>query len=70
MTKLRVFVLPQGKIQIFVDEGSEEEARSATRTVLAELKAAGIPFSEIGAVELHRTGSDHVHVLSEVHLDH
>ena len=66
MATMRVFVLPGGKIQIFVDEGTEEEARLATKAVLTQLQAAGIPFSEIGDIELHRTGGTHVHVTQEV----
>lgn len=66
MATMRVFVLPGGKIQIFVDEGTEEEARLATRAVLTQLKASGIPFSDISDIELHRTGGTHVHVTQEV----
>jgi hypothetical protein len=62
----RVFVLPGGKIQIFVDNGTEEEARTATRSVLAQLQTSGIPFSEIGDIEVHRTGGTHVHIVNEV----
>ncbi len=64
--KLRVFVLPEGKIQIFVDEGTEEEARLVTKAVLVQLQASGIPFADIGEIELHRQGSDHVHITQEV----
>jgi hypothetical protein len=64
--KLRVFVLEGGKLQIFVDEGTEEEARLATKAVLAQLQASGIPFADIGDIELHRTGADHVHITQEV----
>lgn len=66
----RVFVLPGGKIQIFVDNGTEEEATVATRSVLAKLQASGIAFSEIGDVEFHRTGGTHVHIINEVKHEH
>ncbi|MGH2505870.1 MAG: hypothetical protein ACRDHZ_00385 [Ktedonobacteraceae bacterium] len=69
MTQVRVFVLPGGKLQIFVDEGTEDEARIATRTVLAKMQAAGILLSEVGEVEMHRTGGTHVHVVEEARHD-
>jgi hypothetical protein len=64
--KIRVFRLPteDGKIrlQIFVDEGTFAEAQEATKRILAKLRAEGITFDEIGEIESHRTGGDHVHV--------
>ena len=72
--KIRVFRLPiengKVKLQIFVDEGTFEEAQAATKRILAQLQAAGITFDEIGEIESHKTGSEHVHVTQEVHLDH
>ncbi|MEO9029383.1 MAG: hypothetical protein ABI413_11280 [Ktedonobacteraceae bacterium] len=64
--KARVFVLPGGKVQIFIDSGTEEEAKTATRAILAKMQAAGINFAEIGEIELHRTGAEHVHVITDV----
>ncbi len=62
----RVFVLPGGRIQVFIDSGTEEEARAATRKALAVLQASGIPFADIGTIELHRAGAMHVHAVNEV----
>ncbi len=70
MARTRIILLPGGKIQVFVDEGTDEEATQISKGVLATLQAAGIPLESIGEVELHRTGSDHVHVEQEVHVDH
>ena len=68
--QVRVILLSGGKLQIFVDNGTQEQATDATKRVLAQLQASGIPLSTIGEIELHRSGADHVHVTSEVHLDH
>lgn len=62
----RVFLLPGGKIQIFIDNGTEEEAKIATRAILAKMAASGIKLAEIGEIELHRTGGEHVHVVTDV----
>ncbi len=64
--ELRVFVIPGGKLQIFVDKGTDEDAIAATKKVLARLKADGISFASIGEVEFHRDGGQHVHVVTEV----
>ena len=64
--KMRVFALPGGKIQIFVDEGSFEEARTATQTLLAQLKAKGLPVELAGQIEQHKDDVSHVHVHHEV----
>ena len=67
--KIRVFRLPteDGKVrlQIFVDDGTFEEAQAATKLILAKLQAEGITFDEVGEIESHRTGGDHVHVHQE-----
>ncbi len=70
MARTRIILLPGGKIQVFVDEGTDEEAKAISEGVVATLKAAGIPLESIGEVEFHRTGSDHVHIEQEVRLDH
>jgi hypothetical protein len=67
----RVFLLPGGKVQIFIDNGSEDQARTATRAILAQLAASGIAFESIGEIELHRTGgAPHAHVINEVKHEH
>jgi hypothetical protein len=64
--KGRVFILPEGKIQLFVDEGTEEEARALTKKVFAQLRAAGVPLQQTSDIELHRTpGVEHVHIHQE-----
>ena len=69
--QIRVFRLPSEdgkvKLQIFVDEGTFAEAQEATKRILAKLQAEGITFDEIGEIESHRTGGDHVHVQQEEH---
>jgi hypothetical protein len=66
MASVKVYVLPQGTIQVFIDDASDEEATALTKQVYVTLKASGIPFERIGDVEFHRSGGDHVHVISEV----
>ena len=65
----RVFVLPGGKIQIFVDEGTFEEAQALTKQIIGQLQAAGLPIELVGEVEMHRDGVEHVHVQEEVRHD-
>lgn len=68
--KVRIIVLPGGKLQIFVDEGTFEEAAQATRAILADLSAQGVPIQSVGDIEQHRDGVSHVHVIQEVRHDH
>jgi len=68
--KARVFVLEGGQVHIFVDEGTFEEARALTETILARLVAQGLPLELLGEVEMHRSGVEHLHVQEEVQHDH
>lgn len=68
--KARVFVLRGGKVQIFVDEGTFDEAKALTAQILAKLAAEGLPIELLGEVEMHRSGVEHVHVQGEVHHEH
>jgi hypothetical protein len=68
--KARVFVLQGGRVQIFVDEGTPGEAKALTERILATLAANGVPLNQLGEVELHRTGVEHLHVQAEVQHDH
>ncbi len=60
--KIRVFALPGGQVQIFVDEGTFEEAKAATKALLAHLQAQGLPVELVGQVEQHKDDVTHVHV--------
>ncbi len=64
--KARLFRLPEGQIQIFVDEGSFEEAQAFTSTLIAQLQAQGIPAELVGKIEQHRDDVQHVHVQHDV----
>jgi hypothetical protein len=70
MAKVRVFALPGGQIQIFVDEGTFAEAKAKTEALLAQLKAQGLPVDIVGQVEQHKDDVTHVHVTSDVHHHH
>ena len=68
---IKVFVLPGGTVQIFVDgQVSFEQAQRVTEAVIAQLQASGIPFTTVGAVEQHRDGVSHVHIHEGVHVQH
>jgi hypothetical protein len=64
--KARLFRLPEGQIQIFVDEGSFEEAQAFTSTLIAQLQAQDIPVELVGKIEQHRDDVTHVHVQHDV----
>lgn len=69
--EVKVFVLPGGKVQIFVDgQVSFEQAEQVTKTVLAQLEASGVAFSEVGTVEQHRDGVSHAHITGNIHVQH
>lgn len=69
--EVKVFVLPGGRVQIFVDgQVSFEQAQQITKVVIAQLQAGGVEFSEVGAVEQHKDGVEHVHVTGSVHVQH
>jgi hypothetical protein len=68
--KARVFVLPNGEIQIFVDEGTFAEAQVATRAIVARLGAEGVPAEIVGAIEQHRADVTHVHIHQDEHHHH
>ncbi|WP_322489388.1 hypothetical protein [Chloroflexus sp.] len=69
--EIKVFVLPGGKVQIFVDgQVSFEQAQQITKAVIAQLQAGGVEFSEIGTVEQHKDGASHVHITGGVHVQH
>lgn len=58
----RVFCLPGGRVQIFVDTGSFPQAKAVTGQLLTAIQAQGLPIEMVGEVEQHRDGADHVHV--------
>ena len=62
---LRV-VIVDGKVSIFVEEGSFEEGKSAIAGLMASLGAQGIQFDAVSAVERHRH-DDETKVQAHVH---
>ena len=67
--ELKVYVVPGGTVQIFVDgQVSFEQAQQITQAVMAQLQASGITFREIGTVEQHKGGVSHVHITGGVHV--
>lgn len=67
--EVRVVVLPEGRLQLFVDGAiAFETARAVTLEMLAHLCAQGIPVQRVGAIEQHKDGVSHVHVVT--HLEH
>jgi len=61
--KARVFVLPGGRLQVFVDTGSFSQAKAATLELLAGMQTQSLSSLRMeGEVEQHRSDVDHVHV--------
>ncbi|PWU23895.1 hypothetical protein C5B42_01375 [Candidatus Cerribacteria bacterium 'Amazon FNV 2010 28 9'] len=61
--KGRVFVLPGGHMQIFMDTGTFVQAKTATQELLQAVQAEGFSSLQmVGEVEQHRDTPDHVHV--------
>lgn len=60
---LRVFLLSGGNIQVFVDNGTFEQAERITRSLLTTLSAQGLEVKlGPGGVEQHKPDVPHVHV--------
>ena len=73
MAEIRVFVLPGGKLQIFVDGNgvSFDEAKVATLQVLAQLRAQGFDVEQTSEVEQHKDANvHHVHVEGNINVEH
>ena len=73
MAEVRVFVLPGGKLQVFVDGNgvSFEDAQTATLQVLGQLRAQGLDVQQTSEIEQHRdAGVSHVHVKGNTHVQH
>ncbi len=64
--QVKVYALPGGQLQVMVDDASFEEAQNVTQTLLAHLKASGLPVELAGQVEQHKAGISHVHVQQKV----
>lgn len=61
--KLRVYALAEGNLQVFVDNGSFEQAKATTLALLEQFQAEGVEVKRTSEVESHRTGGmEHVHV--------
>lgn len=69
MANIRVIVTEDGDVQLFGDEGSYEELKPKLEA-LATALGLEIPFSEVGDVENHRHGSEHLHVGQHTHAGH
>lgn len=64
--KMRVFVLPRGQVQIFVDSGSYNQAKAATLLLLENLEVEDVQVTRTSEIEQHIPGGmDHVHVATQ-----
>ena len=59
-------VIVDGKVSVFVEEGSFEEGKSAIAGLMASLGAQGIQFDAVSTVERHRH-DDETKVQAHVH---
>jgi hypothetical protein len=62
--KCRVVIMPDGTVQVFVDEGSFAEASAKVQQLLTQMGVV-----DAGPVEQHRHGPDEVHVHSHTHAE-
>jgi hypothetical protein len=60
--KARVFVLPQARVQIFIDNGTFAQARTATQQLIKGIQTQGLQLQMTSDIEQHRDDVDHVHV--------
>jgi hypothetical protein len=60
--KARIVITDDGKISLYVDEGTLEEGKRKIERLLSDMTAEDIKFEKIGAVEQHR----HEHNREEV----
>lgn len=66
--EIKVYALPGGKLQIFVDgQGiSYEQAAAVTREILDLLRAQGVAVDQTSGIEQHKdAGVEHVHLHQE-----
>jgi hypothetical protein len=62
----RVFVLPNARLQVFIDTGTFEQAKTATLQLLQAVQAEALNLQMVGEIEQHRDDIDHVHVRKSV----
>jgi hypothetical protein len=69
---VQIYVLEDGQIQILVDgpDVSFEDAATATTMLIVRLQAQRFPIEQISAVEQHKAGVEHVHVVGDAHVEH
>jgi hypothetical protein len=66
--EIKVYVLPGGQLQIFVDGSNVtyDQAAAATVKLLERLQAQGIPIEQVSQIEQHKdAGVSHVHIIQE-----
>jgi len=68
--KVKVVVLPDGKISAFVEQGSYPEGKAALEKLLAALTGENVEFDDIGQIEQHRHDAIKVENTVEVHHGH
>jgi len=65
MARVKIIILPDGRITAYVEEGTFDDGQKALAKVLAGLAGEGIDFEDIGAIEMHRheqtAVENHVH---------
>ena len=62
-------ILPDGKLSVFIAEGTFAEGKVKMEKMLSDLGLDGLEFSEVGQVEQHKHDTEHAHVHAsgEVH---
>lgn len=61
MAHARIAITPDGKIAVFVDEGTLADAEPKLKALFELLQAGGLTLDEIDPVEQHRHDDAHAH---------
>lgn len=59
--KAKVILMPDGSLQIVVQEGEYAAASARLSAFVENLKLSGLKFTSVGVIEQHRHDDQHVH---------
>lgn len=74
--QIKIDLNPDGRMKIFINSGTFEEAKDAIQELLGYLIDSGIKFDDYGAIESHRHGeteeeeNTHTHEHEHEHKEH
>jgi hypothetical protein len=59
--KAKIVIMPDGSVQIVVEEGEYAQASARLSAFVENLKLSGLKFTSVGVIEQHRHGPEHIH---------